>query len=203
MASTISQVNICNQALIFLGEKTIIALDDETRQGELCSTFFDNTRDTMLRMHPWNFAIKRKALTLDTNTPLYEWDKQFILPGDYLRVINTSPIGIDYVVEGNRILTDESELSIKYIFRNVDYGSWSPEFAQLVAARLAVQLVHTITDKSALIPAVTDWYRLQENMARGVESQEGSPETINSDDLIDARYMGTSARFVKDIFTNH
>ena len=194
----ITKVNICNQALVFLGEKTIISLDDETRQGELCSTFFATTRESMLRLHPWNFAIKRKMLTQDTTNPLWEWDKQYILPSDYLRIINTYPLRMDYVVEGNRILSNESEVGIKYIFNNTDYTSWSPNFAQLVAARLAIQLAHTITDKSSLLQQATAWYKETEKQAKGIESQEGSPEQINSDTLIDARYRMTSSRAERD-----
>ncbi len=198
-----TQVGICNQALVFLGEKTIISLDDNTRQGELCSTFFDDTRDTLLRSHPWNFALKRMALTLLTGTPYGdEWDKQFLLPADCLRVLQTYPLNADYVIEhtegGRRLLTNESEIGINFIFRNTDYGSYSPEFAQLLAARLAVLLAHTVTDKSGLVNQAMQWYQLSERMAKGIESQEGSPVIVNSNDLRDARYGSFTDRFVKD-----
>lgn len=199
----ITKVNICNQALIFLGEKTIISLDDNTRQGELCSVFFDNTRDTMLRQHPWNFAIKRKALTLDTVSPVDdEWDNQFILPADHLRSLQTYPLGAPYTQEGNRLLTNESTITLKYIYSNTDYASWSPDFAQLVAARMAVQLAHTVTNKNSFVTQAMQWYKEAERMAKGIESQEGSPVTINSDTFIDARYGLGSDRHVKDTITN-
>jgi len=199
----ITKVNICNQALVFLGEKTIISLDDNTRQGELCSTFFDNTRDTLLRSHPWNFALKRMALTRDTVVPYgNEWDYQFILPANYLRVLNTIPQRIPYRIEGNRLLTNESTMGIRYIYRNEDYNSWSPDFAQLVAARLALLLAHTITTKTGLITQAFQWLKMVTQETKGIESQEGSPETINSDNLIDARWLGQStSQFVKDTLT--
>lgn len=194
----VTKVNICNQALIFLGEKTIISLDDETRQGELCSTFFDNTRETMLRQHPWNFALKRKLLTQDTTNPAWEWQKQYILPADYLRIINVYPLRMEYAVEGNRLLCNESEVGIKYIYNNTDYNSWTPDFAQLVAARLAVLLTHTITDKSSLTQQAMAWYKESEKMAKGIESQEGSTEQINSDTFIDARWRTASSQAERD-----
>ena len=61
----VTAVSICNLALARLGDATIESLDDATAQAEYCNLFYAQTRDEVLRSHPWNFAIARKALALE------------------------------------------------------------------------------------------------------------------------------------------
>lgn len=63
-----SDVEICNSALAKLGAESITSLSDTTRRAVLCNRQYDKIRKKMLRMHPWNFAIKRVWLSPITET---------------------------------------------------------------------------------------------------------------------------------------
>lgn len=56
-------LTVANNALIHLGSKLISALSDSTREALLVNERIGKLRKSLLRMHPWNFATKRKHLT--------------------------------------------------------------------------------------------------------------------------------------------
>ena len=67
----LSQLEICNQALLKVGADVIDTLtppasteDGTKRSIELCNIFFDQAYEEVLRMYPWNSAKKRTVLTL-------------------------------------------------------------------------------------------------------------------------------------------
>jgi len=60
MAST--DVDICNGALLELGEEVIVALSDNNKRARACNQRYADIRDSILRSHLWNFAVKRETL---------------------------------------------------------------------------------------------------------------------------------------------
>lgn len=57
-------VDVANSALVKLGARTITALTDNKPTAEACNERIDDCRKTVLRAHPWNFAVDRRELTL-------------------------------------------------------------------------------------------------------------------------------------------
>ena len=87
----LTDVGICNMALGRLGATAIDALTDTDAEGVQCALHYAQTRDELLRSHPWRFATCWSSLvqdeeadsgtsTDDTNTTLkfydtgQEWD---------------------------------------------------------------------------------------------------------------------------------
>ena len=63
---SVSQVDICNLALMRLGESKITTINEGTKKSEHCSMFWDYVLDEVLNDHDWQFA--KKAVTLDYAT---------------------------------------------------------------------------------------------------------------------------------------
>ena len=63
-----SDVEICNKALLEIGEESITLLTDNNKRAEKCNLIFDDIRDSLLSMHPWKFALRRVQRELNTNT---------------------------------------------------------------------------------------------------------------------------------------
>lgn len=57
-----SALNAANLALRLLGDGPLTSLSDATKQGEACNANIDDCKRTLLRMHPWKFAVKRKKI---------------------------------------------------------------------------------------------------------------------------------------------
>lgn len=61
--ATQSNLNCANIALRLMGHRAILtALSDTTTEGLACNALIDESKKSLLRMHPWNFAVKRKKI---------------------------------------------------------------------------------------------------------------------------------------------
>ena len=115
-----SVVDLCNRALDLLGAANITSLTENSKEARLCNGNFDDVRDAVLRSHPWNIAITRRALARDTDTPAFGFSFQYSLPTDpfCLRVLSfwNSNVNNDKVPGNNSRSsdpnTDDSNIKI-------------------------------------------------------------------------------------------
>jgi len=144
----LSETSICNQALARFGDKRINNFEtDTTPRAIWCREFYEPTRDALLRSHKWRFAAARVTLVQDTTDPDFEWDNQFILPNDFMamRSIYENSISDEnlwsYAIEGQRLLTNDSTMEIRYTRKVTDPTEFDPLFVKLLVLELELQLV--------------------------------------------------------------
>ncbi|KKK56519.1 hypothetical protein LCGC14_3063740, partial [marine sediment metagenome] len=121
MALTTEEVDLCNQSLGRLGAKQFTFGDITSKQSVQCLLHYGQTKDALLQSHFWRFADVRAALTLDTNSPAFEWDNQFELPSDYLclrsiydnRLVDNTRRS--FAIEGQRMLSNDNTMQIRYV----------------------------------------------------------------------------------------
>ena len=97
MATT--KINIVNRALGFLGAEFISSLTEDTKAARFANELFDDTRDAVFRMHPWNCCIKRTSLSKTSNTPAFYFTSEFQLPADWLRMVRPEDDSIEYKID--------------------------------------------------------------------------------------------------------
>jgi hypothetical protein len=173
-----SDVQICNMALYLLGAEAITAISppDDNDRARVCALWYAPSRDAVLRAHDWNFAIRRATLNLDTpSTPTSGYDYQFVLPTDpyCLRVIevNDDPEA-DWVVEGRRLLSDDSTVILKYLAQITDPGNFDSLFVEALAVKMAVNLAMPITKDAKVMANMNQLYEMKLAEARGVNDHE-------------------------------
>lgn len=66
-------VDVCNLALIQLGQLTITALTDENENARRCNVMYEPTRDALLEKHPWRFATEKVTLVDITKPGIDIW----------------------------------------------------------------------------------------------------------------------------------
>lgn len=184
---SITEVSVCNSALIKVGADRISSLTQDTKSAIVCNTLFHNVRDDVLRAHPWNFAIKRTELNQSADVPIFEYDFIYELPSDCLRVLNLQRDDMDWVVEGKQILTNEDEVQIRYIYRNDDPASWDSIFAETFAWRLACELSYNLTQSSALFAQCAAAYKAKLSEARSIDGAEGIIKGLVADEWLNVR----------------
>ncbi len=186
---SVNQVSICNSALAKIGADQISSITQDTKSATICNRLFNYIRDEVLRAHPWNFALKRTTLTPDSDTPDSEYDYQYQLPSDSLRVLETpEDDSLDWVVEGRKILTNEpEELAIKYIYRHEDPSEWDSMFAEAFAWRLAADLSYALTQSLPLFDYCMKQYKAMLAEARSIDGMEGKIKVLVADEWINAR----------------
>jgi len=185
-----SVVEICNNALQHLGANPIMALDDGSKEASYANQFYAQTRDAILRAHPWNFAIRRQALAKAATAPIFGFANAFTLPADpyCLRVLETDPPEAYYKIEGRSLLTDEGAISIRYIASEEDPSRFDPLFTEALAAALAAKLAFPVVESATLQKLMIELAIAKLAEARSIDSQEGSTDPASIDVLVNVRH---------------
>lgn len=188
-----SEVSIVNVALSRLGEQPIASLGDDSIAARTANRIYATERDSLLRAHPWNFAIKRSALGLLAGTPAYAWSYQYELPNDCLRVLamnddeECGDPGDVFKVEGRMLLTNEGTASIRYVAQITDTSQFDSLFVDCLAQKLAAELADPLTGSTTRADEHMKKYLLKLQDAQTIDGQEGSPDIMVDNSLIDVR----------------
>jgi len=153
MATT---TEIANFALSHLGETRITDIAQGVESARVCNLWFDTARRAALRSANWTCASKRASLAPLADAPTYGFELQYLLPGDFLRMIRVRRAidGREFVVEGDKLLTNiEAPLEFKYVFNETDTSKFSPDLIVVFSYWLA----HFVSGK--LAPAQVEKFR--------------------------------------------
>lgn len=182
-----SDVNICNSALIKLGVETITALSDNTRQAKLCNEQYNKLRKSLLREHPWNFAVKRASLTASMTAPAWGFSHQFALPNDYLRLVDLEYTQDKYQIENSVILANRDTLNLRYIYDVTDTTKFTSDFSELLAMRIAVDLSYVLVQSNSLTQQLVGLYDRKLRDVRSFDGQENPAQDVTDDLFILSR----------------
>lgn len=193
-----SEVSICNSALTKLGVERIIDLSDNSKAARLCNEQYSIQRDMLLRSHPWNFAIKRATLALSGTSPVHGFDNAFQLPNDYLRALHPLSIevgtitNIRWQIEGDKIVTDETEFLLRYVAQITDTALFDAMFTECLSLKIAAELAYPLVQSAALGERMEIKYQQFIKQVRSADAQEGTPEQIGSDLWLLSRNRGST-----------
>ena len=188
-----SKVDLANEALLLLGSNTITSFTDNDSNAVLVNRFFPSERDAVLRSHRWNCAITTANIASLSTAPIIDWEYKFTLPTDpyCLRVLDvrtvTGDIKLDHEIHGRELLTEESSVDITYIQRLEDTTQFDSLLYQALVFRMAWKLAFPIMRSHTVMGQMGQMYEAVVREARTIDSQEGTPETIDTGTLSDLR----------------
>lgn len=190
-----SEVSICNSALINIGATTITSLTQGIKNANACNEQYFKLRDQLLRAHNWNFAIKRIKLGQLSATPVTEFDFQYALPSDWLRTIqvhdNDAGLGrIKYKIEGGNILSDATNIYLRYVSRITDPNKMPADFQEVLGWRLAMALTIKIAGSNTRFKLAQEEFNNQLRQAKSTDALEDFPEEAPEGSWLDARHGG-------------
>lgn len=181
-----SDVEVINMALGYLGANLIMNKDD----SQQAVIHYDTTRDACLEDGDWSFAMKRLILRSPTNTPpLFGYEKQFLLPTDFIRLIDVNLSKNDWVKEGRYILTNSETIQIQYISRVIDVRLMPASFVQALAARLASVMAIPLTNSVRTAQSYWTLYTALIAQANNIDSRQGHLQTIKRNVTLKRRSM--------------
>ena len=195
--TAISEVSICNQALIALGATTIVSLTENSKNARLCNAIYKQTRDDVLTDHVWNFAQKRAVLATLSEEPAWDEDEMAVVyqkPTDCLKINFVNIESAIVKIEEDKILSNETGLKIKYTQRMTDPMKFFPKFVSALAARLAAELAFPITKNRSLAESLfAIYYEKKLPQAMAADSQQGTPTGALQNDILISRIHGSGA----------
>jgi len=172
-----TKTQICNIALRQLGQYRIESFETEnSTEAEMCRDLFNFMRQETLRAHPWNFATQTAELSQTSNTPP-DWDYEYELPADCLRVLNIigveSADPIKFEIRAARSLVcDEDSVEIRYTQDIEDSSLFDSQFVTAFAYRLAAELAAPLTGSLQKEQALQNKFNAFLISAQGTDAQE-------------------------------
>lgn len=184
-----TDVEICNNALLALGANTISSLSETSTEAVACNTMWNRVRESLLRAHPWNFAIKRAECARLVSAPAFRYSYQYQLPSDTLRIL-TVYNDPDYKKEGSTILTNKDSCFIKYIKDSNTVSEWDASFIELMVLKLRMELAYKFTNSSREVEIAASLFKGALDEARAIDASEDIEDTYGQfdNDLINVRY---------------
>ena len=188
-----SEVQICSDALGQLGESPIMSLDDNTKAARLCKRFYYDLRDATLRAYPWRCAIAFQELGLLAGSSAisnsgYAYTYQLPVDPFCLRpLLINGDVSALWERVGNKIITDEPSITLKYIKRIIDPGEYDALLMDAIIARLAQVLAYPVTGDKKMGIVAWELYKEKLAEARSIDSVEGSTVELVQDDLLSVR----------------
>ena len=182
-----SIIDICNIALTNLGEQKIVSLQENNERARLCNLRFPDVRDTILSLHPWNCVTKRSVLVRLADAPAWGFTYQYQLPNDCLRVLSLSEPTITYRIEGRVLLTDETSIKLKYIYRPEDLSVLDASIITLLGLRMSWELSEPLTAKTQLKNEMYSKFSIELASARSMDATEGTVEYYSGSTWLDSR----------------
>lgn len=165
-------LDICNQALLLLGEVAMTALDEDSKAARLCSQFYNPCRNATLRAFPWRCATTRATLSTPDATPPWGYEYAFNLPSDCLRLLELDDPLINYRIEGSQLLTNEDSINIKYIKLVTDATLYDSLLVEALSALLAARLAYPLANSATLSQQMMQIYQGVLTSARGTDYVE-------------------------------
>lgn len=180
---------VMNSALIKVGSDPISSPTDNVRRAQICNTLFQYLADEVMGSSPWRFALRRTTLAPNSNTPPYGYQFSYDIPEDCLRLLYTPGEVFDWEVEDGgdwsdsetQILSNQSTLQMKYIFRNTDVSTWDARFCEALAWRLAMELALALTQSVELKQEAEKSYEKALAEARSMNAVIGKQPVLIAD----------------------
>ena len=159
MAAGDTDVSICSEALILLGQTAITSFDDGTAGAGAASKIYPKVKSSTLGMYPWTFTLAKVQLGQLSATPTNVWQYAYQLPSQMLtgvprRVFASDNVGAtvikEYEIQGNQLLTDQTKIYVDYQ-QVVNEQAMPDYFVKLLTYQMALHVAIPITDHSTIL----------------------------------------------------
>ena len=184
MASTSNRLEIYNQALGFVGTRTVGSPNEHTPEAIQCELMWDRARRSTLRDYPYRFAVRRMRLPEKEMPDVYEleWEYCYGLPDTVLKVVrvhdgrrrgvNKMPFAIQRGDEGEILLCDVGQAMIDAVVDVEDITQWDDAFVSAMARKLACLICVPLTKGEGKLQSLTQLYQAAIPVAEGADASE-------------------------------
>lgn len=205
---TVTDVQICTNALNRLGAKGISSFTDGTDRATACGNIYPFVKDNLLSLHDWKFIIRKQQLARKGTAPISGYSYEYQLPANRLTdtaviVYDSNAAGSaafkDFEIIADGLLTEAAEIWVDYPANNFAEAVWPPYVVELQTVAMMAELAMPITDQSGYAAKLYErvYGTPVENgrggmMGRAIarNSREDPPQVFNDFSLVLARSEG-------------
>ena len=184
MASTSNRLEIYNQALGFIGTRTIGSPNERTPEAIQCELMWDRARRSALRDYPYRFAVRRLRLPEKEMPDVYahEWTHSYGIPDKVLKVVrvhdgrrrgvNKVPYAIQRGDEGEMLLCDVEQAMVDAVVDVEDIATWDDAFCVAMARKLACLICVPLCKGEGKLSGLVQMYQAAIPVAEGADDSE-------------------------------
>lgn len=189
---SISKTDILNKALTLVGAAPITSIDDDSNNARVMSRVYETALRSVLSECKWNFATKRVNLSVLADTmSWYDTGETIVYqkPTDMIQIYGCNPPTAVWREEGDYIVSDSSELGLRYVYYLDDPTKYSTAFIDALIDKLCADIAYQIVNSQSLGERFKQLYEtvtLPKAMSRN--SQSGVQQTIQDDAWELAKY---------------
>lgn len=198
-----SDVGICSEALVSLGDEPIADFNENSKSAQACSALYASARDDLIRRHTWNGFIKRAIGSPDANPPAWGYAQRFPLPADCVRLLGVvilpdqskpgAALGkpvytTDYALEGGAVLCNAKCIGFHYLYRNDNAAMWSPGFVRMMVLRMRWALAFPVTRDVAIEGAAASVFAAELKTYKTLDGAESPAIELPDGDYMNSRW---------------
>lgn len=198
-----TKMDIINLALANLSREPIQSLSEPNPEALQLKIHWEMALASVLRDHPWGFAMRRKPLAALADSPIgfayaYAYPEDCIqarriMPLDgcgFWRKRVAFPFEIGRSLDGRQkaILTDLPAAALEYTTRLAPCEEFDPQFVSALSWRLAAEICLAIHADPQAHQAAVQTYSSQLQLAKSQDMQESSSPRLPDGDFLGSRY---------------
>jgi hypothetical protein len=173
-------------ALTRLGAAPIVSLTDGTTSANLCNTLIDDLSYRVMVQGSWTTTIFRAELAQAATAPEFGYTYAYQLPTSpkCLKAldIDGDPL-VDYKIEGDKLLTNETEVFLRYIGVPASTEDYGPLLTEAIEVLLASYLAYPITANKELAAGLKKEYEVLVINSLSIDGQQGTRDQLLISDL--------------------
>lgn len=196
MDSLQSQITIANAALGKCGVGVITSLNppDANSKGAIrVSQVYSQLLHFCLAQNSWSFAKKTVALaTLDVTVEDFGdgVSVAYAFPSDWIKPVKWNLPNAIIRQEAGMIISDSTGLKVKYIFKNDDPTTYTPEFIEAFSTKIAAEVCYDLTNNAAKAKELLNEFDNKLMQAMASDSQGETPDQAIADEWLTSRLSG-------------
>lgn len=182
-----TSLDICNMALVSVGQEPIMSFDDQDKRARLCKQLYEQVKKSLLRSYSWTFAVRRARLAMEQDAPAFGHAHSFRLPSDCLRIVEMDTQGLPFNLEGGGILTDAHEVKLRYVADIEDATAMDAQFVEVLANQIACAIVTPLTADAQLLQQLLEIQKSKIGLAINTHAIEDAPMQVIEGNWISSR----------------
>jgi hypothetical protein len=189
-----SAVEICNEALLRVGAKTITSLDDNTTEAKVCKATYEAELQDLLDCYDWRFATVCIALAADVAEPVNPvYGYGYTLPSTVVRVLGaddgTGQYLIEWEREGDKVLCGiAGPLYLKVIQYIDDPAKFPPTFEGALSYCISSEIVMPLVNDKGLYQFLYQVADRKVKEAQNRDGGQGRAKQATANEITSARY---------------
>jgi hypothetical protein len=174
-------------ALGLIGGEAIVSLTADSEASRKCALYLDQAVAEVLRAYPWNCATRLATLAPLSETPAMKYSYAYSLPAGCLRALWGEYTDIKFKITGAKLLCNESSMKLEYIAL-IGVSEMDSLCCSALIAKLAAYLAFALTNSATMQKSMEGLYEKALLKAAIADAQEGTPEEIDVEEFLNARY---------------